>query len=97
MHCGKWNKIQKLHTALSHVYGMMKKANYKDGEASLVVQMVKNLRAMQETHVPLLGWGDTLKKGRATHSSILSRRTPWTEVPGELVHGVAKSQTWLSD
>ena len=75
----------------------MKNANYKDGEASLVVQMVKNLHAMQDTHVPFLGWGDTLKKGRAIHSSILTRRIPWTEVPGKLVHGVAKSQTRLSD
>ena len=33
----------------------------------------------------------------ATHSSILARRVPWTEEPGELhtVHGVSKSQTRL--
>ena len=29
----------------------------------------------------------------ATHSSILAWKIPWTNVPGGLVHGVAKSQT----
>ena len=31
--------------------------------ASLVAQMVKNLPAMQETLVQLLGWEDPLEKG----------------------------------
>ena len=31
-----------------------------------------------------LGWEDPLKKGRATHSSFLAWRLPWTEEPGEL-------------
>ena len=44
--------------------------------ASLVVQLVKNLPAMQETWVQSLGWED-LEKGKATHSSILSWRIPW--------------------
>ena len=35
-------------------------------------QMVKNLPAMQETLVRTLGWEDPLKKGMATHSSILA-------------------------
>ena len=39
--------------------------------ASLVVQLVKNLPAMQETWVRSLGWEDPLEKGKATHSSIL--------------------------
>ena len=34
--------------------------------------MVKNLPAMWETQVLSLGWEDTLKKGMATHSSILA-------------------------
>ena len=38
---------------------------------SLVVQMVKNLPAMQETRVESLGREDPLEKGMATHSSIL--------------------------
>ena len=33
--------------------------------------MVKNLPAMQETLVQFLGWEDSLKKGMATHSSVL--------------------------
>ena len=39
--------------------------------SSLVAQMVKNLPPMQETSVRFLGWGDSLEKGQATHSSIL--------------------------
>ena len=42
--------------------------------ASLVVQTVKNLPAMQETQVRSLGWEDPLEKGMATHSSILAWR-----------------------
>ena len=38
----------------------------------LVVQMVKNLSAMQETWVRSLGGEDFLEKGVATHSSILA-------------------------
>ena len=40
--------------------------------ASLVIQMVKNLLAMQETWVRSLGWEDPLEKEMATHSSILA-------------------------
>ena len=52
--------------------------------ASLVLQMVKNLPALQETWVQFLGWEDSLEKGMATHSSILARKIPWTEEPGRL-------------
>ena len=52
--------------------------------ASLVAQMIKNLPVMQETWIWSLGWDDTLKKGIATHSSILAWRIPWTEGPGRL-------------
>ena len=45
--------------------------------ASLVAQLVKNPPAMQETWVQSLGWEDT-QKGKATHSSILGWRIPWT-------------------
>ena len=44
-------------------------------EASLVVQMVKNLPAMWETGVRSLGGEDPLE-GMATHSSILAWRIP---------------------
>ena len=46
--------------------------------ASLVAQLVKNSPAMQETWVLSLGWEDPLEKGKATHSSILAWRIPWT-------------------
>ena len=52
--------------------------------ASLVAQMVKKLPAMQETQLQSLGQKDPLKKGVATHSSILAWRIPWTEEPGGL-------------
>ena len=38
--------------------------------------MVKNLPALRETQVHFLGWEDFLKKGMATHSSILAWRIP---------------------
>ena len=46
--------------------------------ASVVAQLVKNLPALWETWVRSLGWGDPLEKGKATHSSILAWRIPWT-------------------
>ena len=46
--------------------------------ASLVAQLVKNPPAMRETWVRSLGWEDSLEKGKATHSSILAWRIPWT-------------------
>ena len=52
--------------------------------ASLVTQLVKNSPAMQKALVRFLGWEDPLKKGMATHSSILAWRLPWTEEPGGL-------------
>ena len=55
--------------------------------ASLVAQPVKNPLAMRETWIRSLGWEDPLEKGKATLSSTLAYT----------VHGVAKSQTRLSD
>ena len=52
--------------------------------ASLVAQTVKTLSAMRETWIRSLGWEDPLGKGKATHSSILAWRIPWTEEPGKL-------------
>jgi len=46
--------------------------------ASLMAQLVKNLPAMQGTWVQFLDWEDPLEKGKATHSSILAWRVPWT-------------------
>ena len=44
---------------------------------SLVIQMVKNLPAVQEARVQFLGWDDPLEKGKAKHSNILAWRIPW--------------------
>ena len=52
--------------------------------ASLVAQMGKHLRAMQETWVQPLGQEDPLEKETATNSSILAWRLPWTEKPDRL-------------
>ena len=46
--------------------------------AFLVAQLVKNPPTMRETWVRYLGWEDPLEKGKATHSSILAWRIPWT-------------------
>ena len=46
--------------------------------ASLVAQLVKNLPGMQETWIRSLSCKDPLEKGKATHSSILAWRIPWT-------------------
>ena len=46
--------------------------------ASLVAQLVKNSPVMWKTWVRSLGWEDPLEKGKATHSSILAWRIPWT-------------------
>ena len=40
--------------------------------------VVKNPPAMRRNWVSSLGWEDPLEKGRATHSSILAWRIPWT-------------------
>ena len=52
--------------------------------ASLVAQMVKNPSAIQETWIWSLSWEDSLKKGQATHSSILVWRIPWRGESGRL-------------
>ena len=46
--------------------------------SSLVAQLVKNPPAMLEIWVQSLGWEYLLEKGKATHSSILTWRIPWT-------------------
>ena len=56
-----------------------------------MAQLVKNPPAMRETWVLSLVWEDLLEKGKATHSSILAWKIPWTTV-----NGVAKSQTQLT-
>ena len=57
-----------------------------------MAQLVKNLPAMWEIWVRFLVWKDPLEKGKATHSSILAWRIPWTLQSMDL-----QSQTRLSD
>ena len=61
--------------------------------AFIVAQLVKNPPTMQESWVRSLGWEDPLEKGKATHSSTLARRIPWTLQSKEST----KSWIWLSD
>ena len=58
--------------------------------------MIKNLPAVQESRVHTLGRKDALEKGKATHSSILAWRLPWTEEPGRLQSMGSKSWTQLN-
>ena len=62
--------------------------------------MVKNTPAMQETtqetQAQSLGGKDSLEKGKATYSSSLAWRIPWTEEHLGYVHGVTKARTQLS-
>ena len=59
-----------------------------------MAQLVENLPTMRETWVRSLGWEDPLEKGKATHSSILAWRIPWTV---QSMGSPAKSQTQLND
>ena len=66
--------------------------------ASLVAQTVKNQPEMQDTWVQSLGREDPLEESMAACSNILAWRIPMDrETWWATVHGVAKSQTQLSD
>ena len=58
-----------------------------------MAQTVKRLPAMWETQVQPISWEDPMEKVMATHSNTLAWKILWTEEPGRLVNGVAKSQT----
>ena len=55
------------------------------------------MQEMQEMWVQPLGWKDPLEKGMATHSSILAWNTHGQRTWQATVHGIAKSQTQLSE
>ena len=73
---GKWPFLKHLNTAVPTL-----KEGGGEGQPT---QMVQNPPVIQETQVQSLGWEDPLEKGKATHSSILAWRIPWTEEPGGL-------------
>ena len=77
MFCPSHLFLSNRHTNL-HADGNMNYMFLLGTRASLVAQLVKNLPAMWETWVQSLGWEDPLEKGKATHSSILAWRIPWT-------------------
>ena len=63
-----------------------------------MAETVKNPPVNERDKGSISGEEDPLEEGMATHSSILAWRIPtgrgaWRAT----VHGVAKSQTWLSD
>ena len=68
--------------------GIKSHNNLKDYETTwkilLVIQLVKNLPAVQETRVQFLGQEDSLEKEMVIHLSILAWRIPWTEESGRL-------------
>ena len=74
----------------------MERKNKKEGTIysiwvflRILAHLVKNPPAKQETPVRFLGQEDPLEKEEATHPVL------W---PGNcIVHGVAKSRTWLSN
>ena len=47
-----------------------------------MAQTVRNLPPVQGIWIQILGQEDVLEKGKATHSSILAWRIPWTEATG---------------
>ena len=53
-------------------------SEYIINRTSFVAQLVENPTVTWETWAPPLGWEDPLEKGKATHSSILAWRIPWT-------------------
>ena len=64
----------------------------------LVAQLVRNLPAIRETWVRSLGWKVPLEKGKATHSSFVAWRIPWTgEFLENLVHGGDKELDTTED
>ena len=61
--------------------------------ASLVAQLLKNMSAMQVTWIPSLHWEDPLEKGKASPLQYSGLKNSMDCI----VHGVAKSQTRLSN
>ena len=55
--------------------------------ASQIVQWYRiclPMQEIQEMQFQSLGWDNPLKRKKATHSSMLASKIPWTEEPGRL-------------
>ena len=74
--------VPSLKTGRWFYYLLLNKETYLG--KTLVVQLVNNLPAMQETWVQSLSREDPLEKRMATHSGALAWRIPWTGEPGGL-------------
>ena len=75
----EWSSFSLFYTHKhTHVRALICTCTHTKYEAYLIAQLVKNLPAVQETLVQFLGQEDPLEKGKATHSSILAWRSPWT-------------------
>ena len=81
---------QTIHSFMEHLLRVYYVLSTKHTGTPLVAQMVKNLPSIQETWVWSLGQEDSLEKGMATHSSILTWRIPWAEEP------VGLQSMWLT-
>ena len=55
------------------------------------------MQEIQGTRFQSLGQEDPLEEEKATHSSILAWRIPWTEEAGGLQFAVSQSRTRLTD
>ena len=84
-HCGSWSSVG-TNTIRSVSLKVHCGSLQGDGLRSLLAlkgfpggSVVNNLPAMQEMQVRSLDQENLLEKGRATHSSILAYRIPWTE------------------
>ena len=62
----------------------------------VILVVVKNLPAMQETGVQSLGQEDPLKKEMATHFSILAWEIQWTEEPGGGLQSMGSQESDMS-
>ena len=98
--CAVVHGITKSQTRLSNstTTTVIEKWVIQTNSTSLVAQTVKRLPAMWETRVRSLGWEDFLEKenGNPLQYSCLENPTDG-EAWQATVHGVAKSQTRLSD
>ena len=64
---------------------------------SLMAQMVQNLPTMQETWLQSQGWEDPLRRKWQPTPVLLPEKSMDRGTWRPIVHGVTKSQTWLSE